>query len=76
MYLLPALAAGLVGCFHIDRLDKFSEGVGRQFREGAVSLYPLNELFQILGLASKASIIQKSRGGGHAMRARPHGLCL
>ena len=30
MYLLPALAAGLVRCIHIDRLDKLSEGIGGQ----------------------------------------------
>ena len=50
MYLLPALAAGLVGRFHIDRLDKLSEGIGRQLHEGAVSLYPLNKLLDILCL--------------------------
>ena len=50
MYLLPTLAAGLVRCFHIDRLDKLSEGIGRQLREGAISLYPLNKLLYILCL--------------------------
>ena len=50
MYLLPALAAGLVRCIHIDRLDKLSEGIGRQLREGAVPLYPLNKLLYILCL--------------------------
>ena len=50
MYLLPALAAGLVRCIYIDRLDKLSEGIGRQFREGTVSLYPLNKLLYILCL--------------------------
>ena len=44
MHLLPALAAGLVRCIHIDRFDKLSEGIGGQFREGAVPLYPLNKL--------------------------------
>ena len=39
MYLLSALAAGLVRRFYIDCLDKLSEGIGCQFREGAVSLY-------------------------------------
>lgn len=38
MYLLPALAAGLVRCIYIDRLDKLSEGIGGQLRDGAVSL--------------------------------------
>lgn len=28
MYLLSALAAGLVRRFHIDRLNKLSEGIG------------------------------------------------
>ena len=28
MYLLPALAAGLVRCIYIDRLHKLSEGIG------------------------------------------------
>ena len=28
MYLLPALAAGLIRCIYIDRLDKLSEGIG------------------------------------------------
>ena len=50
MYLLPALAAGLVRCFHIDRLHKLSEGIGGQLREGAVPLYPLNKLLYILCL--------------------------
>ena len=45
MYLLPALAAGLVRCIYIDRLDKLSEGIGGQLRDGAVPpLYPLNKL--------------------------------
>ena len=50
MYLLPALAAGLVRCIYIDCLDKLSEGIGGQFREGAVPLYPLNKLIYILCL--------------------------
>ena len=50
MYLLPALAAGLVRCIHIDRLHKLSEGIGGQLREGAISLYPLNKLLYILCL--------------------------
>ncbi len=50
MYLLPALAAGLVRCVHIDRLHKLSEGIRRQLREGAISLYPLNKLLYILCL--------------------------
>lgn len=50
MYLLPALAAGLVRCIHIDRLHKLSEGIGGQLREGAVPLYPLNKLLYILCL--------------------------
>ena len=50
MYLLPALAAGLVRCVHIERLHKLSEGIGGQFREGAVPLYPLNKLLYILCL--------------------------
>ena len=50
MYLLSALAAGLVRCIYIDRLDKLSEGIGGQLREGAVPLYPLNKLLYILCL--------------------------
>ncbi len=50
MYLLPALAAGLVRCIYIDRLDKLSEGIGGQLRDGAVPLYPLNNLLYILCL--------------------------
>ena len=50
MYLLPTLAAGLVRCFHIDRLDKLSEGIGGQLRESTVPLYPLNKLLYILCL--------------------------
>lgn len=46
MYLLSALAAGLVRCIYIDRLDSI---VG-QFREGAVPLYPLNKLLYIFCL--------------------------
>ena len=45
-----ALAAGLVWRFYIDRLDKLSEGIGRQLLERAVSLYPLNKLLDILCL--------------------------
>ena len=40
----------LVRCIYIDRLDKLSEGIGGQFREGAVPLYPLNKLLYILCL--------------------------
>ena len=50
MYLLPALAAGLIRCIYIDRLDKLSEGIGGQLRDGAVPLYPLNKLLYILCL--------------------------
>ena len=50
MYPLSAFAAGLVQCVHIDRLHKLSEGIGGQFREGAVPLYPLNKLLYILCL--------------------------
>ena len=50
MYLLSALAAGLVRCIYIDLLDKLSEGIGGQLREGAVPLYPLNKLLYILCL--------------------------
>ena len=50
MYLLSALAAGFVRGIYIDRLDKLSEGIGGQFREGAVPLYPLNKLLYILCL--------------------------
>ena len=50
MHLLPTLTGGLVRCIYIDRLDKLSEGIGRQFREGTVPLYPLNKLPYILCL--------------------------
>ena len=50
MYLLSALATGFVRRIHIDRLHKLSEGIGRQLREGAVPLYPLNKLLYILCL--------------------------
>ena len=50
MYFLPALATGLVRCIYIDCLDKLSEGIGGQLREGAVPLYPLNKLLYILCL--------------------------
>ena len=50
MYLLPALAAGLVRRICIDRLDKLSEGIGGQLREGAVPPYPLNKLLYIGGI--------------------------
>ena len=50
MYLLPALAAGLVRCIYIDRLDKLSEGIGGQLRESTVPPYPLNKLLYILCL--------------------------
>ena len=50
MYLMSALAAGLVRCIYIDRLHKLSEGIGCQFREGTVPLYPLNKLLYIGGI--------------------------
>ena len=50
MYLLSALAAGLVRGLYIDRLDKLSEGIGCQLRKGAVPLYTLNKLLYILCL--------------------------
>ena len=50
LHFLLALAAGFVRGIYIDRLDKLSEGIGGQFREGAVPLYPLNELLYILCL--------------------------
>ena len=50
MYLLSAFAAGLVGRFYIDCLDKFSEGIRGQLRKGTVPLYPLNKLLYILCL--------------------------
>ena len=51
MYFLFALTAGLVGCFHINRLYKLSEGVWREFCECGVSAYPLNKLFKVFYLA-------------------------
>lgn len=51
MNLLLFLAAGLVGCFYINRLDKLSESVRGKFRKLAVSLYPLDKLFQIFCLS-------------------------
>lgn len=51
MNLLLSLAAGLVGCFYINRLDKLSESVRGKFRKLAVSLYPLDKLFQIFCLS-------------------------
>lgn len=51
MYLLLTLAAGLVGCFYINRLYKLSESVWRKFCEGGVSAYPLNKLFKVFYLS-------------------------
>ena len=51
MYLLLALAAGLVGCFNINRLYKLSESVWREFCECCVSAYPLNILFKVFYLS-------------------------
>ena len=51
MNLLLSLAAGLVGCFYINRLDKLSESVRGKLRKFAVSLYPLDKLFLILCLS-------------------------
>ena len=45
MNLLLSLAAGLVGCFYINHLDKLSESVRGKLRQFAVSLYPLDKLF-------------------------------
>ena len=50
MYLLSALAAGFVRCFHLDRLNKLSEGIGESAPCGAVPLYLLNKLLYILCL--------------------------
>ena len=54
MNLLLSLAAGLVGCFYINRLDKLSESVRGKFRKLAVSLYPLDKLFQIFCLSLRS----------------------
>ena len=51
MNLLLSLAAGLVGCFYINRLDKLSESVRGKLSKFAVSLYPLDKLLQILCLS-------------------------
>ena len=59
MYLLPALAAGFVRGIYIDRLDKLSEGIGGQLREGAVPLYPLNKLLYILSLFSNDNSVRR-----------------
>ena len=50
MYLLSALSTGFVRGIYIDCLDKLSEGIGGQLRDGAVPLYPLNKLLYILCL--------------------------
>ena len=50
MYLMSALAAGLVRCIYIDRLHKLSEGIGGQLCEGTVPLNPLNKLLYIGGI--------------------------
>lgn len=47
MHLLLTLAAGLAGCFHINRLYKLSEGVWRELCERGISAYPLNKLFKV-----------------------------
>lgn len=51
MYLLFTLAAGLIRCFHINRLYKLSESVWREFRERGVSAHPLNKLFKVFYLS-------------------------
>ena len=51
MYLLFSLAAGLIGCFYINRLDKLSESVRGQLRKFAVPLYPLDKLLQMFCLS-------------------------
>ena len=51
MYLLFPLAAGLIGCFNVNRLDKLSESVRGKLRKFAVSLYPLDKLFQMFCLS-------------------------
>ena len=56
MYLLSAFAAGLVRGIYIDRLDKLSEGIGGQLREGTVPLNPLNELLYILCLLLESEV--------------------
>lgn len=51
MYLLLALAAGLVRCLYINRLHKLSESVWREFCEVGVSVYPLNKLLKVFYLS-------------------------
>lgn len=51
MYLLFALAAGPVGCFHINRLEKLSKSIWRESCERGVSVYPLNKLFKVFYLS-------------------------
>ena len=50
MYLLSAFVAGLIGRIYINSHDKLSEGIECQLREGAIPLYPLNKLLDILCL--------------------------
>jgi len=51
MYLLLALSAGLIGCFHINRLYKLSKCVWREFCECGVSAHPLNKLLKVFYLS-------------------------
>ena len=51
MYLLFALAAGLIRYLYINRLYKLSEGVWRKFCEVGVSACPLNKLFKVFYLS-------------------------
>ena len=75
MYLLPALAAGLVRCIHIDRLHKLSEGIGGQLREGAVPLYPLNKLLYILCLLFLFTDLQIMHIHAHICKFNRFGSC-
>ncbi len=51
MYLLFALAAGLVRRLHINRLYKLSEGVWCEFCEVDISVCHLNKLLKIFYLS-------------------------
>ena len=48
---LPPLAAALIRCFNVDRLDKLPQGVGGKLLQILVFVYSLDKLLQVLNLS-------------------------
>ena len=49
--ILPPLAAALIRCFNVDRLDKLPQGVGGKLLQILVFVYSLDKLLQVRNLS-------------------------